>query len=76
MAAGLIASGCCTVSVATTGIAGPASDNTNKPVGLCYLAVGTAESVYVYKYIFEGSREEVTERAINQTLFLLYKKIR
>lgn len=75
MAAGLIASGCCNVSAATTGIAGPASDNTNKPVGLCYLAVGTAESVYVYKYLFGGSREEITERAINQTLFLLYKKI-
>ncbi len=76
MAAGLIASGCCNVSLATTGIAGPASDDTHKPVGLCYLAVGTAESVYVYKYLFGGSREEITERAIVQALFLLYKNIR
>lgn len=76
MAAHLIASGACDLSLATTGIAGPSSDGTNKPVGLCYLAVGTAESVYVYKYLFSGSREEITERAINQALFLLYKNIR
>ena len=76
MAAGLIAGGHCDISVASTGIAGPASDNTKKPVGLCYLAVGTAESVYVYKYQFDGSREEITERAIVQALFLLYKYIK
>ncbi len=76
MAAGLIASGDCSVSLATTGIAGPASDNTAKPVGLCYIAVGMKESVFVYKYLFKGSREEITERAINQALFLLYKQIK
>ena len=76
MAAGLIAAGNCSVSLATTGIAGPASDNTNKPVGLCYIAVGTRETVFVYKYIFRGSREDITRRAINQALFLLYKQIK
>lgn len=76
MAAGLIATGNCSVSLATTGIAGPKSDGTGKPVGLCYIAVGTRETVYVYKYIFKGTREEITERAINQALFLLYKQIK
>lgn len=76
MAAGLIASGNCSVSLATTGIAGPKSDNTGKPVGLCYIAVGLSESVYVYKYIFRGDREDITQRAINQALFLLYKQIK
>lgn len=76
MAAGLIATGNCGVSLATTGIAGPKSDNTGKPVGLCYIAVGLKESVYVYKYIFKGSREDITQRAINQALFLLYKQIK
>lgn len=76
MAAGLIASGDCGVSLATTGIAGPKSDNTGKPVGLCYIAVGLKESVYVYKYIFKGSREDITQRAINQALFLLYRQIK
>ena len=76
MAAGLIASVDCGVSLATKGIAGPKSDNTGKPVGLCYIAVGLKESVYVYKYIFKGSREDITQRAINQALFLLYRQIK
>lgn len=76
MAAGLLAGGDCDIALATTGIAGPQSDNTNKPVGLCYISVGTSESVYVYKYQFNGDREQITKRAINQALFLLYKQIK
>ncbi len=76
MAAGLLATGKCNVAVATTGIAGPGSDGTDKPVGLCYIAAGTSEAIYVYKYIFKGGREEISERAINQALYLLAKQIR
>ena len=76
MAAGLLGTGGCSVVLATTGIAGPASDNTNKPVGLCYIAVGSREAVYVHKYMFSGTREEITKRAITQALFLLYKQIK
>lgn len=76
MAAGLLAGGRCDAAVATTGIAGPSSDGTDKPVGLCYIAAGTNDAIYVYKYIFRGSRRDITERAINQALFLLCKVIR
>ena len=76
MAAGLITTGDCDVSVATTGIAGPKSDGTGKPVGLCFIAVGTKETVYVYKYNYTGSRAEITERAITQALYLLYKQLK
>ena len=76
MAAGLLAGGKCDAAVATTGIAGPSSDGTDKPVGLCYIAAGTNDAIYVYKYIFRGSRRDITERAINQALFLLCKVIR
>ena len=76
MAAGLIAGGDCDVSVATTGIAGPQSDGTDKPVGLCFLAVGTKETVYVYKYMYAGTRSEITRRAITQALYLLYKQLK
>lgn len=76
MAAGLLEKGYCSVALATTGIAGPSSDNTEKPVGLNYIAAGTSESVFVYKYFFKGGRKAITERAINQALFLLYKLIK
>lgn len=76
MAAGLIAGGNCDVAVATTGIAGPKSDNTLKPVGLLYIAIGKKDGVSVYEYNLKGSRENITERAINLALFLAYKSVK
>ncbi len=76
MAAGLIATGNCDISVATTGLAGPKTDRSALPVGLCYIAVGTRERVFVYRYKFDGTREEITEKAINYALFLAYKQLK
>jgi len=76
MAAGLIKTGDCDVSIATTGLAGPKTDGSDLPIGLCYIAIGTKETVLVYRYKFEGSREEITEKAINYALFLAYKQLK
>ncbi len=76
MAAGLIASGTCDLAIATTGIAGPKSDNTAKPVGLCYLAIGTKERVRVYRFHLSGDRENITKTAINLALFYAYREIK
>ena len=76
MAAGLIATGDVDFSIATTGIAGPKSDSTDFPVGLAYIAIGTKEKVYVYRYKFDGDRKEITEKAINHALFLAYRQLK
>ena len=76
MAVGLVLSGNCDVAISTTGIAGPNSDDTNKPVGLFYIGVATRESVKVYKYNLNGNRKSITETAINFALFLAYKLIK
>jgi PncC family amidohydrolase len=76
MAEGLIKSGNCDISIATTGIAGPKSDNTNKPVGLAYIAIGLKERIAVYKFNFSGDRTNITNTAINQALFLAYKNLK
>lgn len=76
MAQGLLATGCCDVCVATTGIAGPKSDYTRKPVGLAYISVGTADGINVYKFNFKGNRESITKTAINFALFLVYKTVK
>jgi nicotinamide mononucleotide (NMN) deamidase PncC len=76
MAAGLISSGNCDISIATTGLAGPKSDRTELPVGLCYIAVGTREKVYVSRYRFDGDRKTITETAINYALFLAYRVLK
>ena len=76
MAEGLIKTGNCDISIATTGIAGPKSDNTSKPVGLNYIAVGTRDKICVYKYNLKGDRETITNTAINLALFLAFKMLK
>ncbi len=76
MAAGLIGEDTCDISIATTGLAGPKSDRSQLPVGLCYIAVGTKERVFVYRYKFDGDREEITQKAIHYALFLAYKQLK
>lgn len=76
MAEGLIKNGNCDVAVSTTGIAGPKSDNTSKPVGLAYIGVAVGEDISVYGFNFSGDRERITNCAINHALFLVYKKLK
>lgn len=76
MAYGLLSTGNCNLAIATTGIAGPKSDGTKKPVGLLYIAVGNEEHISVYEYNLKGSRQSITETAINIALFLAFKKIK
>ncbi|MGN0807560.1 MAG: CinA family protein [Candidatus Coproplasma sp.] len=76
MAEGLIKTGNCQLSISTTGIAGPKSDNTAKPVGLAYIGIGLEQDICVYKFNFKGDRDTITRTAINQALFLAYKRIK
>lgn len=73
MARGLLQTGDCEIAVATTGLAGPQSDRSGLPVGLCFIAVGTAEKISVYRYQFGGSRKEITEKGIDYALYQAYR---
>ena len=74
MAAGLIRHGKCDIAIATTGYAGPSTEN--RPAGLCYIAIGTKENVRVYRPQLVGSREEITKTAIQLALFLAFREIK
>jgi competence/damage-inducible protein CinA C-terminal domain len=62
--------------IATTGIAGPGGGSSNKPVGLCYVAVGSNDGIHVHRKIYSGSRNEVREQATLDALYKLIKIIR
>lgn len=47
------------LAVSVTGIAGPKSDNTNKPVGLVYIAVTDGVTTDVQEYHFSGDRQQI-----------------
>lgn len=76
MALGLLNTNHTDIAIATTGLAGPKSDRSMLPVGLCFIAVGTKERILVYRYKFDGNRKEITEKAINYALFLAYKQLK
>ncbi len=76
MVAGLLQTGDCELAIATTGIAGPNSDATGFPVGLCFIGIGDKESITVYRYMLQGDRNTVTQTAIKLALFLVYKTLK
>lgn len=45
------------IGVAVTGIAGPSSDDTNKPVGLVYIAFSNGKNTVVNKYLNDFSED-------------------
>ena len=74
MAANIIMESNCDYSLATTGNAGPTSEKDGE-VGVCFIAVGTPQAVDIYKFKFDGSREQVMDCGVKAALFRLYKKL-
>jgi len=62
-------------AVSVTGIAGPASDLSNKPVGLTWLAVCNANDVWTESHNWEGNRSEIKQQSAEAALELLLKAI-
>ena len=63
------------VGLSTTGIAGPGGGTKEKPVGLVYVGCAINGSVEVQECHFTGSREEVRNAAVEETLLLLWKSL-
>lgn len=63
------------VAVSVTGIAGPASDDTKKPVGLVYIAVSTELGTFVCENHFSGDREKVRNSSIQTALKMILERI-
>jgi CDP-diacylglycerol--glycerol-3-phosphate 3-phosphatidyltransferase len=59
------------LSVGVTGIAGPDSDGSNKPVGLTYIAVATAHGTGAREFRFNGDRPSNRRQAAVQALRML-----
>ena len=76
MALGLLSGGDVDVAISTTGIAGPTGNTETKPVGLCYIGIGLKDGIHSYKLNLTGTREEITETAKNNALFLVIKKLK
>ncbi|MBI5115562.1 CinA family protein [Candidatus Poribacteria bacterium] len=77
MASGAKQSARTSFGLAATGIAGPISDESRKPVGLVYIAVCTPEGdVRVRKLNLKGTRLHIKKQSADAALNLLLRTIR
>ena len=64
------------VGLAVTGIAGPVSDESQKPVGLVYIAVSIANSTAaVREHRFSGTRLQIKKQSAGAALALLIETL-
>ncbi|WP_455538308.1 competence/damage-inducible protein A [Terrisporobacter sp.] len=68
MAEGVAARHNTNIGLSTTGIAGPEGGSIDKPVGLVYLGITINNKTIVKKYIFNGDRQQIRNRACKTLL--------
>jgi nicotinamide-nucleotide amidase len=65
-----------TLGLGVTGIAGPGGGTEEKPVGLVYIALSTAEKTESVEKHFRGDRNKVREWTTQQSLDLIRRRLR
>lgn len=63
------------VCISTTGIAGPKSDDSQKPVGLVYIGLKIKNEKYVRKFNFSGNRSQIRNQTVDAALKFLNEKL-
>lgn len=76
MVAGVLSNRAVNLAVATTGCAGPNSDENDTPVGLVYVGIGNAEGVKTYELFFDGPRNYVRKCTTDFALFTVLQYLK
>ena len=63
------------LGVGITGIAGPKSDGTGKPVGLVYIGVSDAAGTTVREYHFSGTRAQIRRQSADAAAELVLQRL-
>ena len=62
-------------AIATTGNAGPTTDDTAEDVGIVYIAIATKDEAYSERFSFGNHRVKVINKAANKAFEMLQKEI-
>ena len=73
LAKGIAKSANCTWGIGITGIAGPTGGSKEKPVGTVHISVFGYQQDTHKHCLFHGTRDQITDKACAQALFLLYQ---
>ena len=63
------------LALSSTGIAGPDGGSAEKPVGLCFIGIASAEGARSVRYVLGGNRQEISTRATAYALDILRKHL-
>lgn len=75
MAKGILLLSKADLSIATTGVAGPAKDNDMHSIGLVYIALAWGKGMTSGRFQFFGARGEIKERAAKKSLDILRRHL-
>lgn len=68
MAKGALKNSHADIAVAVTGIAGPDGGSKQKPVGTVWISVADKDNCYAKCYLFTGSRDDVRNQTVHESL--------
>ena len=63
------------ISVSVTGLAGPNSDGSGKPVGTVCIGIATAEKCYAKTFMFAGNRNEIRKRSAKMACTMVFDEL-
>lgn len=63
------------IAVSVTGIAGPNSDNTKKPVGLVFICYTDGIKTVVQEHHFHGNREQIRKQSADAAMSLILQML-
>jgi PncC family amidohydrolase len=66
----------CTHLISTTGIAGPSSYPTTKPIGTVFIGILSPNSIQVFPYVFKGSRQSIQKQTAIKAFEHLIQELR
>ncbi len=75
MAAGSLGLASSDIAIAVTGIAGPKSDNTNKPVGMVCIGIATKQNCHATTFYFNGTRSQIRNQTAKTALSLAFDEL-
>jgi nicotinamide-nucleotide amidase len=68
MARGAFAHSNADIAVSVTGIAGPGGGSVDKPVGLVFIGLATADEARVFRHVFDGDRGAVRKQTVEAAI--------